>query len=371
MAIYFGNCLLSVKPLSLKKHRSSQPVNAWFASAAFSCFDHPENQNRSEKIGRGNLSCLGNHNHWPRGMPFISACFTALDISCTGKKQESQTLRIRPEDVWVVVEVAGGSTVAWSSSGRTSVTPLLLSRGSPFSRASRLLPSTAPNASRFRPSSKSATHMSKKQLYMYWDDMNTDTDTDNHSSSSTTMNETKPVTLFLMVVKLFHLERYLLSEEGKLSEGPQEDGNAASSSSDGLGRCTTALELHLRGHRRKKNELWSSALINVNINKWPFFFFFVFLNWSIIISIFWITLIYQSSLTIYLHSGVSSPSRCNSWTGPHQSESRGKAWGYCAQHTNERCNCGTAPWHLYNTALPAWNVKGGQMADQITQITKD
>ena len=145
-------------------------MNKQFASAAFSCFDHPENQNRSEKIGRGNLPCLGNHNHWTRGMPFISACFSALDISCTGTKQERQTLRIRPEDVWVVVEVAGGSTVAWSSSGRTSVTPLLLSRGSPFSRASRLLPSTAPNASRFKPSSKSATHMNKKQLYMYWHD---------------------------------------------------------------------------------------------------------------------------------------------------------------------------------------------------------
>lgn len=58
--------------------------------------------------------------------------------------------------------------------------------------------------------------------------------------------------LFLMVVKLFHLERYLLSEGGKLSVDPQEDGNAASSSSDGLGRCITALELHLKGHRRKK-----------------------------------------------------------------------------------------------------------------------
>lgn len=80
----------------------------------------------------------------------------------------SQTLRTRPEDVWVVAEVAGGSTVAESSSGpRGSDAPLLLSRGSPFNRASRLLPSAAPNASRFRPSSKSATHQAMHVMALY------------------------------------------------------------------------------------------------------------------------------------------------------------------------------------------------------------
>lgn len=93
VVICFGNCLLSVKSLSLKKKNTgSQPVDVRFGSVAFSCFDHPENQNRSGEFGRGNLSCLGNHKHWPRGMPFINACFTALGISCTGTKQE----RARP-----------------------------------------------------------------------------------------------------------------------------------------------------------------------------------------------------------------------------------------------------------------------------------
>lgn len=73
------------------------------------------------------------------------------------------TLRMRPDDVWVVVDVAEGSTLGVSSSGpRRSGTPLLLSTGSPFNRASKLLPSTGPKASRFRPRSRSTANQTAK-----------------------------------------------------------------------------------------------------------------------------------------------------------------------------------------------------------------
>lgn len=166
----------------------------------------------------------------------------------------SLTLRTRPEDVWVVVEVAGGSTVAESSSGpRRSDTPLRLSRGSPFSRASRLLPSTAPSASRFRPSSRSATN------------------TKQNSYKSTGMtgpfNMTRHLQFFywLNKEKLFHQMWYLLWEGGRPSGGPQGDGNAVSSSSDGLDRCTAALEQHLMRHKTEQTaEIAGEATFDVS-----------------------------------------------------------------------------------------------------------
>lgn len=76
----------------------------------------------------------------------------------------NHTLRTRPDDVWVAADVAGGSAAARSSSGpRGSDAPLRRSTGSPFSRASRLLPSTAPRVSRLSPSSKSAAGTAQKQ----------------------------------------------------------------------------------------------------------------------------------------------------------------------------------------------------------------
>ena len=107
---------------------------------------------------------LKRHNESKQSKPVYTQCpvlyiAAALTLIKSVPRALSLTLRMRPEDVWVAVDVAGGSTGAWSSSGaRGSDTPLLLSRGSPFSRASKLLPSAAPNVSRFKPSSTSAAH---------------------------------------------------------------------------------------------------------------------------------------------------------------------------------------------------------------------
>lgn len=51
-----------------------------------------------------------------------------------------------------------------------------------------------------------------------------------------------------------------------------------------------------------------------------------------------------------LDPDVAFPSRYNSCSGLLPSVSPRKAGVRCAQHTVGRCNCGTAPWHLCNTA---------------------
>ena len=52
----------------------------------------------------------------------------------------------------------------------------------------------------------------------------------------------------------------------------------------------------------------------------------------------------------HLDPGVAFPSRYNSCFGLPQSVSPRKAGVRCAQRRGGHCNCGTAPWHLCNTA---------------------
>lgn len=230
------------------------------------------------------------------------------------RKTPPYTFLTRVELVWPAALVPVISVWLVSSSGGLSSVVTLLSSGSPFSKASRLLPSKGANTSFFNPSSISALGRRFSQ--------------------------------FNLVVFNSH---------------DMFDGSLRSIQ---IVMCQAELYSNTSFEWRKNQSriLWrmgSSFLPPASCR------ICVQLSWcstfktNIIEHVFDCMLLEKGDKTkwvgliLNLHFYVSFPSRCSNCFEPLQSGSPGRAWGYSSQHTAGHYNCDTVPKHLYNTVLQA------------------
>lgn len=141
------------------------------------------------------------------------------------------------------------------------------------------------------------------------------------------------------------LNEYLTSGRGTPAEGLLEDELSSSSSNGGRGTCITAQEPHLLTHtqthpvggRERDSHIMFVCVVSIHDSH--------------------TTCVCVRACALYPVLGASSPSRCSSCSGRHQSVSQGRAFSHSSLRTDGRYSYGTAPGRLCSTALPVYTHK--------------